>query len=190
MLGEPEREAIARLWRRKLDQDARDLPLAGRHRNLEPPSAEFLCALAAGVGAQRLLEIGGSSGISTIALAAAARHTGGRLISIEIDPVRQAESRETLRALALDRFVQYIRGDAAGFLPEAGEQDLVLIDCEKPDYLRFFDMLRIAPGGLVVADNIVSHGMTEYVAHVRKRSNVESITLRVGKGLEVTRVVS
>ena len=54
MLGEPEREAIARLWRRKLDQDARDLPLAGRHRNLEPPSAEFLCALAAGVGDQRL----------------------------------------------------------------------------------------------------------------------------------------
>ncbi len=190
MLGELEREAIARLWRRKLDQDARGLPQAERHRNLEPPSAEFLCALAAGVGAQRLLEIGGSSGISTIALAAAARQTGGRLISIEIEPVRHAESQETLRALGLDRFVQYICGDAAAFLPGAGEQDLALIDCEKADYIRFFDMLRIAPGGLVVADNIVSHGMTDYVEHVRKRPNVESITLHVGKGLELTRVVS
>ena len=94
MLGNAERSEIARLWERKLDQDARGLPQAERHRNLEPPSAEFICALAAGVGARRILEIGGSSGISTIALAAAARHTGGRLVSIEIEPPRQAQARD------------------------------------------------------------------------------------------------
>jgi predicted O-methyltransferase YrrM len=42
---------------------------------------------------------------------------------------------------------------------------------------------------VVVADNIVSHGLAEYVAHVRARSGVESVTLPVGKGLEVTRFV-
>jgi hypothetical protein len=41
MLGQRERAAIARLWQRKLEQDARGLPQAERHRNLEPPSAEF-----------------------------------------------------------------------------------------------------------------------------------------------------
>ena len=188
MLGGAEREAIARLWRRKLDQDARGLPQAERHRNLEPASAEFLCALAAGVGARRLLDIGGSSGISTIALAAAARHTGGRLISIEIEPSRQAESRETLRALGLDGLVEYVCGDAAAVLPGVGEVDLAFLDCEKEDYARFFDMLHLAPGGLVVADNIVSHGLQEYVRHVRARRGAESITLGVGKGLEVTRL--
>lgn len=190
MLAESERTAIARLWQRKLDQDANGLPQAERHRNLEPPSAEFLCALAAGVGARRLVEIGGSSGISTIALAAAARETQGRLTSIEIEPSRQAESRETLKSLGLDKFVDYLCDDARNILPRLGEVDFALIDCEKEDYIRFFDLLAIAPGGTVVADNIVSHALSDYVAHVRSRPAVESTTLPIGKGLEVTRLLA
>ena len=190
MLAESERTAIARLWQRKLDQDANGLPQGERHRNLEPPSAEFLCALAAGVGARRLVEIGGSSGISTIALAAAARETQGRLTSIEIEPSRQAESRETLKSLGLDKFVDYLCDDARNILPGLGEVDFALIDCEKEDYIRFFDLLAIAPGGTVVADNIVSHALSDYVAHVRSRPAVESTTLPIGKGLEVTRLLA
>ena len=187
MLGERERSEIARLWQRKQEQDAQGLPQAQRHRNLEPPSAEFLCALAAGIGAKRLLEIGGSSGISTIALAAAARHTRGRLTSIEIEPARQEESRRTLGGLGLAEFVEYVSEDAGNVLPRLGEMDFVLIDCEKDDYIRFFELLKVAPGGIVVADNIISHSLHDYVAHVRRRPEVESITLPVGKGLEVTR---
>jgi|SRR5579871_2112248 len=190
MLGERERAAIARLWQRKLEQDARGLPQAERHRNLEPPSAEFLCALAAGIGAKRMVEIGGSSGISTIALAAAARAVAGKLTSIEIEAKRQGESREILRGLGLEKFVDYICDDAAAVLPQMGEVDLALIDCEKEDYIRFFQMLKVAPGGFVVADNIISHGLTNYVEHVRKLVAKESITLPIGKGLEVTRFVS
>ena len=187
MLRDTERAVIARLWKRKLDQDAKRLPDAQRHRNLEPTSAEFLCALAAGIGAKRMIEIGGSTGISTIALAAAAKQTGGRLTSIEIVPERQAESCQTLRDLGLEQFVDYICGDAAAVLPGVGQIDLALIDCEKEDYIRFFDMLRVVPGGVVVADNILSHALHEYVAHVRRRPGVESMTFAIGKGLEVTR---
>src|SRR5215472_15373196 len=189
LLGESERITIARLWQRKLDQDAKGLPQAESHRNLEPPSAEFLCALAAGVGARRMVEIGGSSGISTIALAAAARETQGRLTSIEIEPSRQAESRETLTRLGLDKFVDYLCDDARNILPSLGEVDFALIDCEKEDYIPFFDLLKIAPGGIAVADNILSHALSDYVAHVRSRTGIESVTLSVGKGLEVTRLI-
>ncbi len=189
MLGERERAEIARLWRRKLEQDAKGLPMSQRHRNLEPASAGFLCALAEGVGAKRMLEIGGSTGISTIALATAARQLGGRVVSIEKEAERQDQSRQTLRGLGLEPFVEYIRDDAARVLPRLGEMDLVLIDCEKEDYVRFFDMLRIAPNGFVVADNILSHSMVEYVAHVRRGRGNESITFPIGKGLEITRIV-
>lgn len=188
MLGNAERSEIARLWERKLDQDARGLPQAERHRNLEPPSAEFICALAAGVGARRILEIGGSSGISTIALAAAARHTGGRLVSIEIEPPRQAQARETLARLGLHTFVDFVLEDTAAVLPRQADLDFALIDCEKGDYVRFFDLLRMRTGAIVVADNIISHDLKDYVEHVRSLPGVESITLAVGKGLEVTRV--
>lgn len=188
MLEAGERAEIARLWKRKREQDERKLPKAERHRNLEPDSADFICGLACGIKARRLIEIGGSSGISTIALAAAARATQGRLTSFEIEPGRQAEARATLSRLGLAQYVDFVLGDAGAFLPAHERVDFVLIDCEKEDYLRFFDLAPIGSGSVVVADNILSHELTDYVAHVRARNDVESITLPIGKGLEVSRV--
>jgi caffeoyl-CoA O-methyltransferase len=190
MLEAPEREAIARLWARKQEQDASGTPQAQRHRNLEPVSAELLCSLAEGIGAKRMLEIGGSSGVSTIALAAAARATGGRVSSIEIEPTRQAEARVTLARLNLDSHVDFLTGDAASFLSQTGPVDLAFIDCDKEDYIPFFDLLQINPGGVVVADNILSHSMTYYVDHVRSGNGVESVTLPIGQGLELTRFLA
>lgn len=187
MLNERERTAIAALWAEKLAQDARGLPQHERHRNLEPESAEFICALAVGCRARTLLEIGGSSGLSTIALAAAARQTAGRLVSIEIEPSRQDEARRTLRALGLSDGVDFVLADAATVLNRYDGLEFVLIDCEKEDYVRFVGMLRLAPGAVVVADNILSHGLWDYVRHVRSRTGVESVTLPIGKGLEVSR---
>ena len=188
MLHDRERAAIDALWTVKISQDARDLPQARRCRNLEPDSAELIAALAAGSRATRLLEIGGSSGVSTIALAAAARQTGGRLVSIEIEPARQAESKATLADLGLDDRVDYVLGDAGTVLDRYADLEFVLIDCEKDDYGRFFDLLRLAPGAIVVADNILSHDLWEYVRHVRAVPGIESVTLAVGKGLEVSRL--
>jgi predicted O-methyltransferase YrrM len=187
MLHDRERAAIDAIWTVKISQDARDLPQAQRCRNLEPDSAEFVCALAAGSRATSLLEIGGSSGISTIALAAAARATGGRLVSIEIEPQRQAESRRTLGDLGLEGRVDYVLADAGEVLDRYADLQFVLIDCEKEDYVRFFDRLRLAPGAIVVADNILSHDLWDYVRHVRAVAGVESVTLPIGKGLEVSR---
>ena len=187
MLHDRERAAIDALWTVKISQDARDLPQAQRCRNLEPDSAEFICALAAGLRATSLLEIGGSSGISTIALAAAARQTGGRLVSIEIEPARQAESKRTLTDLDLAGYVDYVLADAGSVLDRYDGLQFVLIDCEKEDYIRFFDRLRLAPGAVVVADNILSHDLWDYVGHVRAVPGIQSVTLPVGKGLEVSR---
>jgi predicted O-methyltransferase YrrM len=188
MMNDRERREITRLWQRKLDQDAKALPQSDRHRNLEPDSADFIHTLASGVQARNLLEIGGSSGLSTIALASAARETKGKLTSIEIEPHRQQESRATIEQLGLSSFVGFVLADAATVLPSLQPMDFVLIDCEKDDYIRFFDMLKLEPGAIVVADNILSHSLNDYVSHVRSR-RVESITLPIGKGLELSRVV-
>lgn len=188
MLNDAQRAVIACLWERKRSQDALGLPKGQRHRNLHPASAEFIAALAVGIGAKDIVEVGGSSGISTVALAAAAKRTGGLLTSIEIEPVRQEESKATIHALALTEHVRFVNADAATVLPGLAPCAFALLDCEKEDYVRFFDLLRLAPGAVVVADNILSHGLTEYVAHVRSRPHAESVTLPVGKGLEVTRL--
>jgi predicted O-methyltransferase YrrM len=187
VLTAAEREAIAELWSEKLAQDARGLPQSQRHRNLEPPSAEFVCALAAGIGARRLLEIGGSSGLSTIALAAAARQTGGRLVSIEIEPTRQSLATSRLAKLGLGGWVEFVPADAGDVLARYDALEFVLVDCEKDDYQRFVAQLHLASGAVVVADNILSHGLTSYVECVRAYAGVESVTLPIGKGLEVSR---
>ncbi|MHB1743920.1 MAG: O-methyltransferase [Acidobacteriaceae bacterium] len=187
MLSENHRVEIQRLWARKVQQDATDVPFAERHRNLEPASAEFLSALIFGVGAKKIVEIGGSSGISTIALATAAQQTQGRVISLEIEPVRQSESKETIARLGLSDFVDFRLGDAARTLPQLNDVEFALIDCEKDDYIRFFDMLCLRPGAVVVADNVLSHQLTEYVAHVRSQPGSTSVTLPIGQGLELTR---
>ena len=187
MLNERERGAISGLWAQKLAQDAQGLPREQRHRNLEPESAEFICTLAAACRARTLLEIGGSTGVSTIALAAAARQTNGRLVSVEIEPKRQDEARRTLQALGLLDVIEFVLADAGAVLNRYSGLDFVLIDCEKEDYVRFLGMLRLAPGAIVVADNILSHGLWDYVRNVRSRSGVESVTLPIGKGLEVSR---
>ena len=41
-----------------------------------------------------------------------------------------------------------------------------------------------------MADNILSHAMGRYVKTVRSYAGVESLTLPIGKGLEVSRFVS
>lgn len=187
MLNERQRAEIQRLWARKVQQDATDVPFSERHRNLAPESAEFLSALVCGMGAKRIVEIGGSSGISTIALAAAAQQTHGKVVSLEIEPVRQAESKKTIAKLGLSDFVDFRLGDAAQALPLLRDLEFVLIDCEKDDYIRFFDMLCLRPGAVVVADNILSHRLTEYVAHVRSQPGSTSVTLPIGQGLELTR---
>jgi predicted O-methyltransferase YrrM len=108
--------------------------------------------------------------------------------SIEIEPERQAEARVTLARLALASYVDFALADAADVLPAIGPVELAFIDCEKQDYIRFFDMLRLTAGGVVVADNILSHSLTDYVQYVRSRPGVESITLPIGQGMEVTRL--
>ena len=188
MLNDSHRAEIQRLWARKVQQDTANVPFAERHRNLAPASAEFLSALVSGVGATKIVEIGGSSGLSTIALAAAAQQTHGRLISLEIEPTRQAESKETIAGLGLSDFVDFRLGGAAQTLPQLNDIEFALIDSEKQDYIRFFDMLHLRRGAIVVADNVLSHHLPDYVRHVRSLRGAASVTLPIGQGLELTRV--
>jgi predicted O-methyltransferase YrrM len=143
---------------------------------------------------QRIVEIGGSVGYSTIWLAEAARATGGTVFSIEFDQGKQREQRQNLEAAGLLGQVEQLFGDAAQLLPSLpGPFDLVLIDHWKDVYVREFDLVwpKMRSGGLVVADNILRPAATAelmraYVAHVRASTQSRSMTLDVGQGIELT----
>ena len=90
---------------------------------------------------KKAIEIGGASGYSAIWLGLGLRETGGRLTTIEYDPVRAQELKANIAAARLGDVVTVVAGDAFKAVPaEPGTFDFVFIDAWKPDYQKYFDM--------------------------------------------------
>ena len=186
----PEAQAVLdRLYADDAAQRAAGLPSAQRTRNVERETGRFLYLLARSTGAQSLLEIGSSNGVSTIWLGLAARATGGTVTGTELLPERAAEANANLAAAGLGDVARVLAGEARALVAGlAGPVDLVFIDAEKDDYVDHFLAVidKVRPGGLVLADNAVSHDLSAYQAMLRARSDVETLTLPLDRGLEYT----
>jgi predicted O-methyltransferase YrrM len=121
---------------------------------------KLLHLLALSLGAKRILEIGTLGGYSAIWMARALP-SGGKLVSLEIDP-RNAEvaSRNVARAGLSDR-VEIVVGPAITRLPDLqGPFDFAFIDADKESNADYFDhAVRLSrPGGVIVVDNVVRNG--------------------------------
>jgi predicted O-methyltransferase YrrM len=119
----------------------------------------FLRLLIAASRSKRALEIGGASGYSAIWMGMALRDTGGRLITIEYDPLRARELAENVKRAGLSDVVQVLAGDAFARIPPISSSfDFVFLDAWKKDYKKFFELVypRLETGGLFVAHNVVN----------------------------------
>jgi predicted O-methyltransferase YrrM len=132
-----------------------------RLRNLEPESGALLNLLARALGARDVLELGTSNGVSTVWLAEALAATGGRLVSVEIDAERTRAARQNVERAGFEGVVELQTGDAADTLRDSPDDawDIVFLDAERPQYPDYWpDLVRvIRPGGLIAADNAISH---------------------------------
>jgi predicted O-methyltransferase YrrM len=170
---------------------AQSLPREQRIKALHPDSAKLLAILAISNKAQNIVEIGTSAGYSTLWLAYAASITGGKVVTIEIDPVRADETRAHLEKANMADYVEVLVGDARELLRHRqAPVDLVFIDGEKEQYETYFDVVykRLGVGSMVMADNVVSHEdeLLDYVTYVQNHPNLESVTVPIGRGLEIT----
>lgn len=171
------------------------LPAEQRSRQVAPSTGRFLFALAACQAGAEVLELGGSRGYSAIWLAAGARILGGRVVSVERDPGRAAAWRANVAEAGLEEWADLLEEDAFSAL-EAIEDvfDLVFLDAEKESYEPLFARARglVEPGGLVVADNVLSHAETlaAYSAARQADPTLSSVTVPLDRGLELTTVLS
>jgi predicted O-methyltransferase YrrM len=164
-------------------------PAAERSRQVAPTTGRFLFGLAAAQAGIEVLEIGASRGYSSIWLAAGARLLGGRLLSLEHDPLRCEAWRANVAAAGLEEWAELVEGDAFATLRATEDTfDLVFLDAEKDDYEALFALARplLEPGGLVVADNVLSHAETlaAYSAARRADPTLSSVTVSLDNGLE------
>jgi predicted O-methyltransferase YrrM len=186
---------LARLEEEDADERARGVDRALRARAVVPTTGRFLFALVAPQAACEVLEIGGSRGYSSIWLAAAARILGGRVVSIESDPAKCEAWRRNVEEAGLTEWAELVEGDATEQLPVIDDIfDLVFIDAEKEDYEGHFRLARptVEPGGLIVADNVLSHEemLGAYSRARQSDSALVSVTVPLDRGLEVSVVLT
>jgi len=180
-----------------VDREERDagLPPSRRARQVAPTTGRFLFALVAPQQGCNVLEIGGSRGYSSIWLAAGARVLGGRIVSLEHDPEKCAAWRANVAEAGLDEWAELVEGDALETLSRTGDTfDLVFLDAEKDDYETLFGLVRplLEPGGLVVADNVLSHAdpLSAYSVARQADPALSSVTVPLDRGLELTVVLA
>lgn len=162
---------------------------------VDPDSAKFLSILAISNKAKLIVEVGSGVGYSTLWLAYAASLTGGKVITCEIDPATVEQTRANLAKANLAQHVEILVGDAREVLRQRSEPvDLLFIDGDFGQYETYFDVVykRMKVGSMVVADKVIAHenDLADYTTYVQNHPNLESITVPLGAGVEVTVKIS
>ncbi len=171
------------------EHDAGQDDRLARWRNVEPETAELLGVLIRAMGARRVLEIGTSNGYSTIWLADAVEATGGRVVSLEIEPARTALAAEHLAGAGVGDVVELRTQDAGDALARFDDAswDFVFLDAERPAYVDYWPALVrvLARPGLLAVDNVVSHAdqVAEFRALVEADERVVSSVVPIGAGV-------
>ena len=191
MLDDSVRSVLARLEAEDADERERGVPREQRSRQVAPTTGRFLFALVASNAGVEVFELGGSRGYSTIWLAAGARLLGGRVLSVEQDPVKCEAWRRNIADAGLEQWAELIEGDARETLQAIDDVfDVVFIDAEKEDYEELFQLARtkLEPAAVVVADNVLSHEDTlgAYSRARQEDPTLLSVTVPLDRGLELT----
>jgi predicted O-methyltransferase YrrM len=158
--------------------------------NITRETGRLLWIVVRATRATRILEVGTSNAFSTIWLADAARSTGGRVVTLEVNPDKIALARANLALAGLDGVAEIIEGPAADTLPVLpGPFDLVFLDADRPSYLTYLELVvpKLRPGGLLIADNVTSHAseLRDYLLRVKSHPQLFAVTVPVGNGEEI-----
>jgi len=161
---------------------------------IPPVTGKLLWILITATSARNVLEIGASAGYSGTWIATAFDNTGGNLTTVEMDPEKVLRARDTYEKAGVSDRVEIIDGDALEIIPTLSEQyDFIFLDCDKQYYQQLLEPIlwRLRRGGLLMADNAISHAddMKQYLDEVRNHSCLASVTIPVGSGEELTMVI-
>lgn len=193
---------LAEFERRAEDEQRRTLAPGAPGTNLDDlllsvgrEAGTLLYLLASGAQSRRILELGTSYGYSTVWLAAAARATGGKVMSLELRDFKIEHARQALTRAGLSTRVEFHAGDCLETLKNLpGPFDFVLLDVWKDLYLPCFELIhpKLAPGAIIAADNmllpeVVRPQAEAYRARVRAAGDLDSVLLDIGNGVEISR---
>lgn len=156
---------------------------------------------------KNILEVGTAVGFSALLMSEYAP-AECHITTIEKYEKRIPAARENFRRGGAEERITLLEGDAAELLRELdGTYDLIFMDAAKGQYIHFLpDVLRLlAPGGLLVSDNVLQDGdiiesrfavtrrnrtiharMREYLYELKHHPGLETVILPVGDGVTLS----
>lgn len=156
-------------------------------QNVPAADGRMLRLLAEAAGANKVVEIGTSTGLSGLWFCLALQKTGGRLTTFEYDARRAASAREHFRKAGVEPLVTLVEGDAHQTISRIQEPfDILFIDADKEGYTDYLKRLLplVRPGGLILAHN--DEMSPEYQRLVTGDPALETAFFRAGAGMAIT----
>lgn len=178
---------------RELDRADRASSTAHKTRlhQVPPETGKLLAILAASAPEGNCIEVGTSGGYSALWLALACRQTGGKLITLEILEEKAHLATETFAAAGVADIVELVAGDARELLGGFRKIGFCFLDAEKEHYSECYEAVvpNMVAGGILVADNILSHSeiLAPFAASVMEDNRVDALVVPIGSGLLVGR---
>jgi len=189
----------------------KDIDYEEMHRD-EIPSEKRLNCISKNIGtfynimlksihAKNILEIGMSVGYSGLWFADAimSNTQDGKIITIDREQFKIDSATRNFEEAGVSSLIKIREGEARKILHEIKEEfgenyfDFIFIDADKESYIEYFDLCLplVRKGGIIAADNILfperfNEMMTDYLSHVRSNPNVQSVTVPIDNGEEVT----
>lgn len=135
---------------------------------------------------QSIVEFGTSFGISTLFLAAAAKETGGKVITTELLPSKVKTAVKNFQKADLESFIEVREGDAIKTLANFNQPiDFLMLDGWKNLYLPLFKQLEplFHRDTIVYADNVDMVDSQPFLDYVYSKASVYSARkIHQGKG--------
>jgi len=189
----------------------KDIDYEEMHRD-EIPSEKRLNCISKNIGtfynimlksihAKNILEIGMSVGYSGLWFADAimSNTQDGQIITIDREQFKIDSATRNFEEAGVSSLIKIREGEARKILHEIKEEfgenyfDFIFIDADKESYIEYFDLCLplVRKSGIIAADNILfperfNEMMADYLSHVRNNPNVQSVTVPIDNGEEVT----
>ena len=189
----------------------KDIDYENSHRD-EVPSEKRLNCISKNIGtfynimlksihAKNILEIGMSVGYSGLWFADAIMSStqNGQIITIDREQFKIDSATRNFEEAGVSSLIKIREGEARKILHEIKEEfgenyfDFIFIDADKESYIKYFDLClsMVRKGGIIGADNILfperfNEMMVDYLSHVRSNPNVQSVTVPIDNGEEIT----
>jgi predicted O-methyltransferase YrrM len=155
-------ESLEPVWQceitRKIDSDGKTHIYRTHLRSISPLLGKLLSSLVLIAKPKTILELGCSGGYSALWMALSAPKA--RIYTTEILKEKIDFARENFKEAQANKRITILKGDITETLKKWKKKvDFVFIDADKDKYLRYYDIVFpfLKKGGVIVADNVVSH---------------------------------